>query len=197
MRFTPDQAVAHLKESIASYIESQYRISHPLVFKERAELLLQPGVIAQEPFYRSNACFCSGPVPAGPGAAIPARHPLRPFGVDGTWHTYGPVSSLYSPGRSASVQFWRGPKSAGGQWHGFRQGRFQDAFVPSDPWPGIRELAESLEATVPDETLDPQVAFFRTLADNEDLKWVRARTARNATKLSELAQDAGPTIPVR
>ena len=69
--------------------------------------------------------------------------------------------------------------------------------MPSDPWPGIRELAESLEATVPDETLDPQVAFFRTLADNEDLKWVRARTARNATKLSELAQDAGPTIPVR
>ena len=46
MRFTPDQAVAHLKESIASYIESQYRISHPLVFGERAELLRQTGVIA-------------------------------------------------------------------------------------------------------------------------------------------------------
>ena len=70
--------------------------------------------------------------------------------------------------------------------------RFQDAFVPSDPWPGIRELAKSLEATVPDETLDPQVALFQTLADNEDLKWVRARTARNATKLSELAQECWP-----
>ena len=32
MQFTPSQSAAHLKESIASYIESQYRISHPLVF---------------------------------------------------------------------------------------------------------------------------------------------------------------------
>ena len=31
MQFTPSQAAAHLKESIASYIESQYRISHPLL----------------------------------------------------------------------------------------------------------------------------------------------------------------------
>ena len=36
MQFTPSQAAAHLKESIASYIESQYRISHPLVFAERS-----------------------------------------------------------------------------------------------------------------------------------------------------------------
>ena len=35
MQFTPNQAAAHLKESITSYIESQYRISHPLVFEER------------------------------------------------------------------------------------------------------------------------------------------------------------------
>ena len=34
MQFTPSQAAAHLKESIASYIESQYRISHPLVYAE-------------------------------------------------------------------------------------------------------------------------------------------------------------------
>ena len=77
-------------------------------------------------------------------------------------------------------------------------GRFQDAFVPSDPWPGIRELAKSLEATVPDETLDPQVALFQTLADNEDLKWVRARTARNATKKlkaeNEKDENAAPII---
>ena len=60
MRFTPDQAVAHLKESIASYIESQYRISHPLVFGERAELLRQPGVIAQEPFIEATPAFAPG-----------------------------------------------------------------------------------------------------------------------------------------
>lgn len=60
MRFTPDQAIAHLKESIASYIESQYRISHPLVFVERAELLRQPGLIAQEPFIEATPTFVPG-----------------------------------------------------------------------------------------------------------------------------------------
>ena len=60
MRFTPDQAVAYLKESIASYIESQYWISHPLVFGERAELLRQPGVIAQEPFIEATPSFAPG-----------------------------------------------------------------------------------------------------------------------------------------
>ena len=43
MQFTPSQAAAHLKESIASYIESQYRISHPLVFAERSALLRERG----------------------------------------------------------------------------------------------------------------------------------------------------------
>ena len=60
MRFTPDQAVRHLKESIASYIESQYRISHPLVFGERSELLRQSGVIAQEPFIEATPAFAPG-----------------------------------------------------------------------------------------------------------------------------------------
>lgn len=46
MQFTPSQTTAHLKESITSYLESQYRISHPLVFDERAALLRQRGVIA-------------------------------------------------------------------------------------------------------------------------------------------------------
>ena len=70
--------------------------------------------------------------------------------------------------------------------------RFQDVFAPSDPWTGIRELAESLGSTKPDEMLDPQVALFQLLADNEDLKWIRARTARNATGLTELAQECWP-----
>ena len=39
MQFTPSQAAEHLKESIASYTESQYRISHPLIFAERSALL--------------------------------------------------------------------------------------------------------------------------------------------------------------
>ena len=57
MQFTPSEAVGHLKESIASYIESQYRISHPLVFGERAALLRERGVIAQDPFIEATPAF--------------------------------------------------------------------------------------------------------------------------------------------
>ena len=59
MRFTPDESMAHLKESIASYLESQYRISNPLVFEERAALLRKKGVIAQEPFIEATPAFAS------------------------------------------------------------------------------------------------------------------------------------------
>ena len=57
MQFTPSQAADHLKESIASYIESQYRISHPLVFAERSALLRERGVIAQDPFIEATPAF--------------------------------------------------------------------------------------------------------------------------------------------
>ncbi len=60
MPFTPSETTAHLKESIASYLESQYRVSHPLVFDERAHLLRQPGVIAQDPFIESTPAFSTG-----------------------------------------------------------------------------------------------------------------------------------------
>ena len=57
MQFTPSQAAAHLKESIASYIESQYRISHPLIFAERSALLRERGVIAQDPSIEATPTF--------------------------------------------------------------------------------------------------------------------------------------------
>lgn len=59
MQLTPDDAFQHLKESIAGYLESQYRISHPLVFQERAELLRQRGVIAQDPFIEATPAFAA------------------------------------------------------------------------------------------------------------------------------------------
>ena len=70
--------------------------------------------------------------------------------------------------------------------------KFHDVFTQSNPWPGIRELAKSLELGDPNENADPQVALHQLLADNEDLKWVRVRTARNATRLSELAEECWP-----
>ena len=57
MQFTPSQAANHLKESIASYIESQYRISHPLVFAERSAILRERGTIAQDPFIEATPAF--------------------------------------------------------------------------------------------------------------------------------------------
>ena len=60
MQFTPSETTAHLKESIASYLESQYRISHPIVFDERSRLLRQQGVIAQDPFIESTPAFSTG-----------------------------------------------------------------------------------------------------------------------------------------
>ena len=51
MQFTPSQAAEHLKESIASHIESQYRISHPLVFADRSALLREHGAIVQDPLH--------------------------------------------------------------------------------------------------------------------------------------------------
>ncbi len=57
MQFTPSGSAAHLKEAIAGYTESQYRISHPLVFTERSALLRRPGVIAQDPFIEATPAF--------------------------------------------------------------------------------------------------------------------------------------------
>ena len=71
-------------------------------------------------------------------------------------------------------------------------GKFHDAFTQSDPWPGIRTLAQSLELAEPDENQYPQVALYQMLSDNPDLQWIRARTARNATLLSELARECWP-----
>ena len=46
--------------------------------------------------------------------------------------------------------------------------------------PGRRSAVwpKSLGLGEPDESLDPQVALYEILSDNEDLKWVRSRTAR-------------------
>ena len=57
MHLTPSQAFENVKESLAQYLETQYRISHPLVFRERGKLLRQRGLIAQDPFIESTPSF--------------------------------------------------------------------------------------------------------------------------------------------
>ena len=70
--------------------------------------------------------------------------------------------------------------------------QFHDAFSHSDPWPGMEGLADALGLPRPDRREHEQVALHQLLSDNEDLRWARARTARNATRLSELAQECWP-----
>ena len=80
-------------------------------------------------------------------------------------------------------------KSTARSFNTFR--RFQQDFSQADPWPAIRQLAAALRLASPDGD-DPQVALYQLLEDNADAKWVRARTARNATLLSELADECWP-----
>ena len=71
---------------------------------------------------------------------------------------------------------------------------FHDTFSHSDPWPSMETLSKSLGLPQPDQREDGQVALYNILSDNQDLRWVRARTARNATRLSELAQECWPNV---
>ena len=69
---------------------------------------------------------------------------------------------------------------------------FHRNFDINDPLPGIRQLAENLGSEGPNDQEDPQVSLYKLLESNEDVKWVRARTARHATRLSDLAQECWP-----
>src|SRR5262245_3564572 len=57
---TPAEAFDHVRESIAEYLETQYRISDRDVFAERAAILRATGTIAQVPFVESTPTFATG-----------------------------------------------------------------------------------------------------------------------------------------
>ncbi len=57
MQLTPSGAFEHIKESIVQYLETQYRISDPLVFEERGEILRRVGTVAQQPFIEATPSF--------------------------------------------------------------------------------------------------------------------------------------------
>ncbi len=59
MPLTPSQAFEHTQETLAQYLETHYRISHPELFRERAEMLRQRGAIAQLPFIESTPSFAT------------------------------------------------------------------------------------------------------------------------------------------
>lgn len=55
--FTPNQAFDHIKESVAQFLETTYRISNQTIYAERGEILRQSGIVAQEPFVESTPNF--------------------------------------------------------------------------------------------------------------------------------------------
>lgn len=66
---------------------------------------------------------------------------------------------------------------------------FHQGFDIQNPFPAIEQLAEDLNLGPVDGTLDPQVALHALLENNEDVRWVRERTARRATLLGDLAEE--------
>lgn len=60
MQLTPSQAYDHIRESLASYLETAYKISHASIYRERAALLRARGTIAQAPFIEATPAFPAG-----------------------------------------------------------------------------------------------------------------------------------------
>lgn len=57
MQLTPNQALEHIKESAIEYLETAYRIAHPLVYAERGQMLRERGTVAQDPFIEATPAF--------------------------------------------------------------------------------------------------------------------------------------------
>ena len=58
---TIDQTVMQLHAALQEYIEAAYHISDPQMVKERAALLLEPGVIHQRPYLESTPRYVVRP----------------------------------------------------------------------------------------------------------------------------------------
>ena len=172
-----DRAITLVLDEAHTYTGAKGTEVAHLVRRLKERLGIQPGS------RKSQAISTSASLPSAPGAEDALRKftsDLFAEPADSFTIIHAGIADEQSPVRTASPQSFTAFS------------RFQDAFVPSEPWTGLRGLAKSLETTAPDEALDSQVALFQMLADNEDLNWVRARTARNATTLSELAQECWP-----
>lgn len=59
-RKSPIEIHEHAAESLASYVDSAYRIGHPLLSAERSELIRQEGVLSRKPFVETTPPFIAG-----------------------------------------------------------------------------------------------------------------------------------------
>jgi len=79
MSNSPFSTYSHLKESICSYLETAYKISDENLFNERAELLREKGIIAQETYIETTPPFDTG---AMLGDLTRRNSPMLPLGLD-------------------------------------------------------------------------------------------------------------------
>jgi len=56
-RLSPIQVYSEARESLAAYLDTAYRIGHPLVARERSALIRQEETIAQKPFVETTPPF--------------------------------------------------------------------------------------------------------------------------------------------
>jgi hypothetical protein len=70
--------------------------------------------------------------------------------------------------------------------------RFHDEFTVQAPSLAIDRLAEGLGLGHVDHPNDPQMAIYDLLEHSEDVTWLRERTARNATLLTDVSKELWP-----
>lgn len=54
---TPNQAFGHIYESAVEYLETQYKIAEPVLYRERGHILRARGTVAQAPFIEATPAF--------------------------------------------------------------------------------------------------------------------------------------------
>lgn len=62
MFLTIGETVQQLHRALRDYIEATYHISHPMLVAQRRQLLDQPGVIHQRPYFETTPRYKTGPV---------------------------------------------------------------------------------------------------------------------------------------
>lgn len=67
--------------------------------------------------------------------------------------------------------------------------KFHETFDIQNPLPAIEQLAYDLDLGSVDREVEPLVALYSLLEHNQDVLWVRQRTARRATLLDTLANE--------
>jgi ATP-dependent helicase YprA (DUF1998 family) len=66
---------------------------------------------------------------------------------------------------------------------------FYGNFTMTNPNMAIEQISKDLNLGHVDKTIEPEIALYRLLENSEDIIWVRQRTARNSTLLSDLANE--------